>query len=692
MKRQRTAFRVGLLGLFAPLIFLTVTVIAVNFYVRTSSVLFDLSDTITREVSQKVIERSSGFLAQAADSTRFVAGYIARSAERNGTAAIDESLFPALWSQVLVDSSLFSLYVADQAGTFVQARRRPELATRVVSRAAATPSELWVYRSEDFTPMRTEAGPAQYDPRVRPWFVAALDTATTTWSDVYVFESNGQPGITASSAVRVDGRVVGVVGADIDLAALSDFLSRQHISDNGVVFITDAAGRVVAYPDTELGVLQTADRIQRVAAADLQPAWVAAARDAVTGSDRNDRAHGTIYRVDRRRYLAALVAFPERLGTDWQIVVALPVNDILGPVTGILYTTAAITLAVLLLAVAAVHVMSIRLSRPITALTMQTERVKQFHLEAVESVPSHFREVAQMNDAIQRMTVGLQAFRRYVPAELVRRLIRTGQEVELGGERKSLAIMFTDINRFSTISEQSDPIELMQRLSEYYNVLSQIILDSDGTIDKYIGDSIMAFWGAPMELLDGPVRACDAALQMRDASRRIAALAVAGGLNPFRTRIGIHTGEVVVGNMGGMERINYTVLGDNVNVANRIEEINKVYGTEIVVSDTVYQAIRDDFVTRPIDVIAPRGMEKGLVIYELMERTDAPNVAPMAALARESAQAFTLTRQGNWHDALAICERLAVDWPDDKPLHILLERCQVAVAADAEPPTELEDL
>ena len=217
------------------------------------------------------------------------------------------------------------------------------------------------------------------------------------------------------------------------------------------------------------------------------------------------------------------------------------------------------------------------------------------------------------------MRNSLQAFQSYIPAELVRQLIQQGEGATLGGRERTLSILFADIANFTTISENMDPEPLMLQLSDYLGMLAEKIRFNHGTVDKYLGDGVMAFWGAPVPSEQHAIHACQAALSCRKGIQEMNRSWELKGKKPFWSRIGIHTGVTLVGNLGSQSRMNYTVVGDSVNLASRLEGINKIYQTEIIVSSDTRDAVEKEFLFRPLGSVAVKGKQQEVEIYELVE-------------------------------------------------------------------------
>lgn len=215
------------------------------------------------------------------------------------------------------------------------------------------------------------------------------------------------------------------------------------------------------------------------------------------------------------------------------------------------------------------------------------------------------------------------AFTAYLSPVLLKELVKEKSRLGLGGEKKMLTIFFSDIRSFTSISEAMDPQKLTIYLNRYFTPMSDIIMANKGMIDKYIGDAIMAFYNAPLDVEEHAVLACRASLEMIDTLTQLNAEFTKEGLPPIDIGIGLNTAEVVVGNMGSNQRFNYTVIGDGVNLASRVEGINKQYGTKILITEFTYAHVKEHFLTRPIEKVRVKGKEEEVLLYELLKRTDA---------------------------------------------------------------------
>lgn len=292
---------------------------------------------------------------------------------------------------------------------------------------------------------------------------------------------------------------------------------------------------------------------------------------------------------------------------------------------------------------------------------------------------SFFWEVDVITKTVQSLIKTLDAFGRFVPKKLVKQLLSMGQGARLGGESRTLTLLFSDIQGFTSIAETASPEALSKQLAIYFTEVRDIIARHSGTLDKYIGDAVMAFWGAPLEDPLHAVHACKAAL---DAKHGIDALNDAwekAGRAVFRTRIGLGTGRVIVGNVGAPDRFQYTALGDTVNLASRMEGLNKVYQTDILVDHETQKAAADFFVFRVVDKVAVKGRTEGILIYQLLSHKEqgAPEAdTGVVQLQTLSQAAFKFYEAGAFAQAFIHYGRIAGLFPDDPVCQVMRARIQ----------------
>ncbi len=252
--------------------------------------------------------------------------------------------------------------------------------------------------------------------------------------------------------------------------------------------------------------------------------------------------------------------------------------------------------------------------------------------------------------------------------------MRSPESSGVGGTRREITVMFTDIEGFSLLTETMEPELLTSRLSRYFEVLGSAITANRGTIDKYIGDSIMAFWNAPETDPEHIANACRGALQAAAASRSLSEKWHERGRPGFRTRFGLHTGPAVVGNVGARERINYTLVGQVANQASRLEGMNKAYGTEILASGEIAEATSGLFVWRHIDRVIAVGTTEPHDVYEPMGESSERDEHASFLAAWEAARLAYVA--GRFDEALAGFRAAAAMREEDPPCQIFIGRCR----------------
>jgi len=258
-----------------------------------------------------------------------------------------------------------------------------------------------------------------------------------------------------------------------------------------------------------------------------------------------------------------------------------------------------------------------------------------------------------------------RAFGHYVSPHIVEQLIGQPERLRLGGERKELTILFCDLAGFTTLSEGLEPEGVVSLLHDYLTGVTEAIMERGGTVDKFLGDGLVAFWNAPVEDADHALHACEAAEAMQASVARMRARLVSEGRPPISMRIGVHTGEVVVGNMGSTKRFDYTATGDSMNLASRIEGVNKVYGTGILVSESTAAAVAGRVLLRPVDRVRVKGKHRPV---DLFTPCDDPGLTELTS------EAVAAYRARDWDRGEALWKDVERAGAPDRVARVYLER------------------
>lgn len=266
------------------------------------------------------------------------------------------------------------------------------------------------------------------------------------------------------------------------------------------------------------------------------------------------------------------------------------------------------------------------------------------------------------------------AFQYYLTASVINEMLKNPDKLKLGGDKKNLSVLFSDIRGFTTISEKLTPEELVHLLNEYLTAMTDIVFKYDGMLDKYMGDAIMAVFGAPLDQTDHARRACQTALDMMNELHRLQKKWIEEGKPPLNIGIGINSGDMVVGNMGSQMRFDYTVMGDMVNLGSRLEGTNKEYGSNIIFSEFTYDAVKDFMCCRELDWVRVKGKKLPVKIYELLgEKKDE---GKLKEFIDNFEKGLALYRAAKWDEAIAAFQKTLNIRPEDAASLLYIERCK----------------
>jgi class 3 adenylate cyclase len=318
------------------------------------------------------------------------------------------------------------------------------------------------------------------------------------------------------------------------------------------------------------------------------------------------------------------------------------------------------------------------------SLTMTILQILALSVSVIFSILNMFlyrsktREIEEAHVKLQYFNNNMRtAFSTYLSEDVVEEIISDPARLQLGGINRHMTALFSDIKGFTGIAEKLTPNHLVDLLNYYLSTMSDIILEEKGTIDKYQGDAIVSFFGAPLELDDHAMRACIAGIMMRRIEKDINKYVLEKGISPspLLTRIGINTGEMVVGNMGTQKKMNYTIISNAVNLASRLEGVNKVYGTWILASDSTVKETKGRLLTRRLDYVRVVGINETVRIHEILElKADASDALFEQVYLFH--KAMDIFEDRNWKDAESAFEQLLKIYPNDMPSKHFIDRCR----------------
>lgn len=718
---MRISIRTSILVVLLLLIILCSSMLITVFYFNSKiSVQFILKD-LMRNISLHMADKCVNYLHTAETASKLSKNLTANQVVQTQKSAILLQYF----RQLLHVNKQFAMVTFGKVnGDFFMVKRMPDdtFSIKTVRRTPTTVYSTWEHENSQWAqqyPNTKESPQTAFDPRKRPWFEESTKNQHVSWTDVYLFYSDKTPGITCSTPVYDKNKeLIGVVGIDISISGFSFFLGNLRIGNNGKAFILNHKDEVIALPakdrddirkisqrhDDSKGTVSYKLCHAKDAPNPTLQAFYSSLQLQVKNNKKlksrfkeyldktseklksnykslflkaNEMLSNEIVNVSfehaDENYIAMYAPFAKEMGWNWKIVIISPEDDFMS----VVHWTNIISFVIAGFSIAIALVVSLffskRLSLSLKTLEGEMEKVKNLQLNKSTLARSRITEVDRMTLAFEKMKSGLRSFKKFVPSDVVHNLLAGSREACLGGEKKNITTFFSDVVGFTTIAESMSTENLLQHLSEYLDMASNTIHGYQGTVDKFIGDAVMAFWGAPHEVKDHAILACRAALVTKYQTQKLSKKWE--GNVSWKVRIGINTGEAIVGNMGCDDRMDYTAVGDSVNLASRLEAINKVYGTTIVIGESTYNIVKDHFETRLLDFVVVKGKTKCVAIYELLAEKDeiSPGKQKVAQLYSTGMMAYNAK---DWAKALEIFEQVAAQDPQDKATQIAMKKCR----------------
>lgn len=600
----------------------------------------------------------------------------------------------------------------DDQGNLAVLTRRDELWVTATAKPAQAPGRM------DYAGRSTLTGPPERqwtetqaeDPLASHWYKGATanraagsaaapgsgpTAGVTHWTETYGFDTAVDPGVTASKLLRTPSRSQLVLAIDLLVAELDEYTDTLRPTPNGYVVVTDLKGRLLEpVSETEDHDAEAPQRFDsripietdETVMFDALTAWAKlheAVWDGKTGivpapsaAAAPQEEEAFQFQSRDKQWWGGMKAFYLSDEPEFYIAVLIPEADLMQTMHSQRQLLLLIAAAALVVAAGLALSIAAAFSAPIAALVEQSQRLRLLDLSPeLPPVESAITEVAQLSEAHVSMRNALDSFARYVPRELVRELLSRGEAARIGGRVLPLTILITDIRGFTAITESTLPEPLAIQLAEYFDCILSALHNSGATIDKLVGDSVVAFWGAPDPVAQQAQSALAGTLQALQDLRQANSRWKREGKPALTTHAALTHGKVVVGNIGAHWRLSYTALGDAVNLASRLERINPLYGTELLASKQLVEAAGADFAWRLIDRVAVRGKLAPIEVYE-----------PLGV--RSTVSAETLSRAGQYESALrlywekkfaeagAVASELVTRRPAGRASALLLERIE----------------
>ena len=664
------------------------------------------SEALTREVIDEagvlVTQEVDAYFAEVERSLRIVAAW----AQTNDLGPADtDAWLPLLQPLIAQNPRVSSVLVGTSTGTELMLLQDPLDAAQWTARsvdpqrwASAASFRRWRAGVDDVGEEALES--IAYDPRTRLYYRTALaadSIRTVAWTPPTVFFTTRDPGMTASTFWVGAAGDTTVLAFDVLLLDLSRLTTAQDISEHGIAFVLsdDTPARVLGLPREAEALDASGIRTRLIpgggpADADARPALHVAGQSGIPVLDAASQAwHANGRPDDSLRF-----TFEDKtwwanftrtsVGSNaFVIAAAAPESDFIAGLASSARRIIIVSLFALVLATILATRLASGYARPLEALAQASRRLQKLDLSPAQDVPTRVREIQELVREQERTRIALSSFSRYIPVEIVRNLVAQGVAAKLGGERRVITILFTDIEGFTSIAERYSAEEVTALLTDYFEVLIDTIRAHGGEVNELLGDGIVAYWGAPTRREDHAARAVGAILACQE---RVAELSARSGGErpPLPTCCGVDSGQVVIGNIGSASRLAYKAVGDTANLASRIEGLNRIYGTRMLVSGATRELAGDDFEWREIDAVRVKGRSATTHLFEPLGRRGEVAAERLAFRDRYEA-ALRHYRQAAFEDALRALEDALQLHPEDRPASRLLALVREQLQQDDRP-------
>jgi adenylate cyclase len=613
----------------------TMLVVFAYTWIRAQAIVSDMTQRVISQTAEQIEDQVNALFERAEQRSRFLAGLAGPSSSFRQE-PLTNARFPELATQMLelmnVSPELNTLcIVIDDTGEYVRAVRlaNGQVKLDVVRLAPdGTLRRTDIARSGGMLQFGETDQGVQPDVRGQSFYKSAIELQEQVWTETHPIQVPGEPvtpGVTCATPINPTGvDVVGVAYVDFTLTSLSRYVAQVPVGDAGYAFLAELSPigppSIIAYRDPNR-LLQTEGSTVRLSTvAELEDAVVGRVFDEL--GDMQGVEVGTPVRLrirtDGAEHLAGLVRSGGGGRPDWILGIVVPTEQYMGDLAADRNVLAVFAVIALLAGVYVSLLLAQRIANPVRAIVDETKQIRSLDFGARPLPSTHVIELEELAVAVEQLKTSLRSFEKLVPAQYARHLVTTGQEARLGGERKHITIYFADIVGFTRLSEMMPPEELMEVLTEYLDVLSGQVIEHEGTVDKFNGDDVMAFWGAPGAVANPAYSACVSAVRSQEALRGMHSMLAQRGHPELLASFGIATGDVIVGNVGSRARMNYTVIGDAVNLASRLQGLNKLYETSILIGEQTMLEAGEGIVTRLIDFVTVAGREHPAQVYELM--------------------------------------------------------------------------
>jgi class 3 adenylate cyclase/ABC-type nitrate/sulfonate/bicarbonate transport system substrate-binding protein len=696
MGRPRLSLIMSLLfiGLSIPVL---IFILIYNYNRNSAGIVSILNEAVT-QTSQAGVERTQDLIESTESPLRFLAEVAAADPGYFRNEQSRDLLYRALTSAAHIDAA----YISFEDGYHRVVTRIDEDRRRADPRIPATANWhssyidaityalLRVRHRTFFDIWPNQVGKydvaTDTDIRTLPGYQLAKTTRTLAVTEPSINPDTGFPIISLRIPIFRGVEFLGCASANITVDVLSHFLDKHRASAGSTTFVADRNnGKIIAFPDKQKGVRIENGALNIATLTDIDDPNV---REAHRQHDRTG-TDSFVFRspTNGEDLIAAFANFPGGFGQPWQVITLTPIDDFVGTLKRTNRLMMVVIIVLTMVELFFIYFAASRLSRPVENVSRQLQAIESLNFDTPAHPPSNIQEIAKLESAASLLRTSLKSFSSFVPLDVVRQLIKSGIPLTLGVEPRFLTVFFSDLENFSSHSETLPPDDLLVQISTYLEEVSSAISEEGGTVDKFIGDGVMAFWNAPVQRLDHVLRGCAAALRAARRMERVNDAWEAEGRPRISIRIGLNCANVLVGNVGSSTRLSYTALGDGVNVAARLEGINKRFGTTICISDSIYDQAQADMLARPLRRVQVKGRKTEFMIYELLglRASDDPELGvrdrdeQLSAMTWQASQKF---EAGDFVAAEHAYRDILKTFPEDSLARFMIAECMERQGTD----------
>lgn len=627
-RRRRTTLRTRLTAAFVLQLVVVVGAVGFLSFSDGEASVNDVAGQLRRELSERVQQKLESYVAvpfriNSTNADAFAQGILSFTEYREAARFF--------WRQMVEYDTVAYISVGTADGLFFGIKRMNDGTLQLrVRHAQDTGGALQSWELDgdgNPTSVQPRASRPNYDPRLRPWFTRGMAAEKTVWTGIESYYS--APNELATGPVTPifkDGKVIGVISSDLQLSQLSRYMRNMKLGVTGVAFIVEASGTLVASSTQDRITAEVAGRATPIEASqsgnDKIRNAIRLLEDKVGGLGSLTTTSHYSYEANGQRHFLTAVPYSGTQGIDWITVITVPESDFLHRISESRTLTLKLCLVALLFSMLVSLGIARSITKPLVRLTEVARRLRSGNLDVAFDTRSS-DEIGTLAFTMNDMVEGLRdrdfirnAFGRYLSPELARRFMQDRDSLRLGGHIEQVTLLMSDLRGFTALSERLGPERMVQLLNRYLGVMTSVILAHRGTIIEFIGDAILVVFGAPIREEDDPQRAVRCAVAMQQAMSAINEESASQEIPTLEMGIGIHTGQVVAGNIGCESHVKYGVVGEPVNLTSRIESLT--LGGQVLLSHATYEQVMDSVETRDPKLVSLKGVSGSLRVYELV--------------------------------------------------------------------------